>query len=38
LALAPLAVEPAQEHGFLKAFLSSWGEASLPKKTQRRKR
>ncbi len=32
LALAPLAVEPTHEHTFLTAFLSSWGEASLPKK------
>jgi hypothetical protein len=39
LALAPLAVEPAQEHAFLTAFLSCWGEASLPKKkTRNRKR
>jgi hypothetical protein len=27
LALAPLAVEPAKEHGFLTAFLSAWGGA-----------
>jgi hypothetical protein len=27
LALAPLAVEPANEHGFVTAFLSRWGEA-----------
>jgi hypothetical protein len=33
LALAPLAVEPAREHGFLTAFLSAWGAA-----TDRRKR
>ena len=39
LALAPLAVEPAQEHAFLTAFLSCWGEASLPKsKSRKRKR
>jgi hypothetical protein len=38
LALAPLAVEPAQEHAFLTAFLSCWGEASLPKKSKKRKR
>lgn len=37
LALAPLAVEPAQEHAFLTAFLSCWGEASLPKKSKKRK-
>ena len=38
LALAPLAVEPAQEHRFLTAFLSCWGEASLPKQSKTRKR
>lgn len=27
MALAPLAVEPAHEHGFVTAFLSRWGEA-----------
>lgn len=27
MALAPLAVEPAGEHGFVTAFLASWGEA-----------
>jgi hypothetical protein len=27
LALAPLAVEPAKEHAFVTAFLSSWGSA-----------
>jgi hypothetical protein len=27
LALAPLAVEPAEEHGFVIAFLDRWGEA-----------
>jgi hypothetical protein len=38
LALAPLAVEPAHEHAFLTAFLSSWGEASQPKKRSPRTR
>lgn len=38
LALAPLAVEPSQEHAFLTAFLSCWGEATLPKKSKTRKR
>jgi hypothetical protein len=33
LALAPLAVEPAKEHGFLTAFLSAWGAS-----TDRRRR
>jgi hypothetical protein len=28
LALAPLAVEPAGEHGFVTAFLARWGEAA----------
>jgi len=27
LALAPLAVEPAKEHAFVTAFLTSWGAA-----------
>ena len=27
MALAPLAVEPPREHGFLSAFLASWGTA-----------
>jgi hypothetical protein len=38
LALAPLAVEPAQEHVFLTAFLSCWGEASLPKKKSKKRK
>lgn len=38
MALAPLAVEASSEHAFLTAFLSSWGEASLPKKSKIRKR
>jgi len=33
MALAPLAVEPAREHAFVTAFLSSWGSA-----LERRKR
>ncbi len=32
LALAPLAVEPAKEHGFLTAFLSAWGAAMTRRK------
>ncbi|MEO6203646.1 MAG: ATP-binding protein [Nitrospirales bacterium] len=36
LALAPLAVEASSEHAFLTAFLSCWGEASLPKKKKSR--
>ncbi len=31
MALAPLAVEPANEHGFVEAFLSRWGERSNPR-------
>ena len=27
MALAPLAVDPAKEHGFITAFLASWGAA-----------
>lgn len=37
LALAPLAVEPAQEHAFLTAFLSCWGDGGMPKKRSPRK-
>jgi hypothetical protein len=36
LALAPLAVEPAREHGFLTAFLSAWGAATDRRKRRRR--
>jgi len=36
LALAPLAVESANEHGFVTAFLSRWGEA-LDQSRKRRK-
>lgn len=32
LALAPLAVELAQEHTFLTRFLSCWGDGGMPKK------
>jgi histidine kinase/DNA gyrase B/HSP90-like ATPase len=35
LALAPLAVEPAKEHGFLTAFLSAWG-AAMDRSKRRR--
>ena len=38
LALAPLAVEPVDEHAFLTAFLSCWGEGGIPKKRSPRKR
>lgn len=37
LALAPLAVEPAQEHTFVTAFLSRWGEALDRPKGRRRR-
>jgi hypothetical protein len=37
LALAPLAVEPANEHAFVTAFLSRWGQAlDQPKRGRRR--
>jgi hypothetical protein len=36
MALAPLAVEPAKEHGFLTAFMASWGEALERRKRARR--
>jgi len=35
LALAPLAVEPTKEHGFLTAFLSAWG-AAMDRRKRRR--
>jgi len=39
MSLAPLAVEPAQEHAFVTSFLSRWGEAlEQPKGQKRRKR
>jgi hypothetical protein len=38
LALAPLAVEPAKEHGFLTTFLARWGEAIERRKVRRRRR
>ncbi len=38
LALAPLAVEPAKEHGFLTTFLARWGEAIDRRKDRRRRR
>jgi len=36
LALAPLAVEAAKEHGFVTAFLARWGEV-LDQSRKRRK-
>jgi len=38
LALAPLAVEPAGEHGFVTAFLSRWGETLSDAKRPRRRK
>ena len=38
LALAPLAVEPAKEHGFITTFLARWGEAIDRRKNRRRQR
>lgn len=37
MALAPLAVDPAKEHGFITAFLTSWGEAIDRRKRGRRR-
>jgi len=37
MALAPLAVEPAKEHGFLTAFLARWG-AAVERRASRRRR
>ena len=37
MALAPLAVEPAKEHGFVTAFMASWGEAIERRKRPRRR-
>ncbi len=31
LSIAPLAVEPAEEHAFVTAFLARWGEALRPR-------
>jgi hypothetical protein len=38
MALAPLAVEPAKEHGFITTFLARWGEAIEHRKQRRRTR
>jgi hypothetical protein len=42
MALAPLAVEPAEAHGFVTAFLARWGEAlndvAAPRHRRRRGR
>lgn len=38
LALAPLAVEPAQEHAFLTRFLAHWGQALEQSQGSRRRR
>jgi hypothetical protein len=38
LALAPLAVEPAQEHGFVTQFLSHWGSSSTSGRRSHRRR
>jgi hypothetical protein len=35
LALAPLAVEPTKEHGFITAFLAAWGAATSRGKRRR---
>jgi hypothetical protein len=36
VALAPLAVDPAKEHGFVTAFLTSWG-AAVDRRAARRR-
>jgi hypothetical protein len=38
LALAPLAVEPSQEHTFITQFLSQWGGAGTGRRTVRQRR
>ncbi|HMH53566.1 MAG TPA: ATP-binding protein [Candidatus Acidoferrum sp.] len=38
MALAPLAVDPAKEHGFVTAFLARWGEAIERRAGRRRPR
>lgn len=38
LALAPLAVEPSQEHAFITQFISQWGGAEIGKRVRRRAR
>jgi hypothetical protein len=38
LALAPLAVEPAQEHAFITKFLAHWGQALEQSQSRRRRR
>ena len=38
MALAPLAVDPAKEHGFVTAFLARWGEAIERRSGHRRPR
>ncbi len=38
LALAPLAVEAAQEHSFITQFLAQWGDVASDKRSPRRRR
>jgi len=38
MALAPLAVEPAKEHGFITTFLARWGDAIDRRREPRRRR
>jgi hypothetical protein len=38
MALAPLAAEPAKQHGFIAAFLACWGEALEPPGRRKRAR
>ena len=37
LALAPLAVEPSEEHAFVTQFLSQWGSADTGKRVRQRR-
>jgi hypothetical protein len=38
MALAPLAVEAAKEHGFITTFLARWGDAIDRRRDRRRQR
>jgi hypothetical protein len=38
MALAPLAVEPSKEHGFITTFLARWGEAIERRRERKRRR
>ena len=38
LALAPLAVDPTEEHGFITRFLAQWGGATGGKRPRRKRK